>query len=63
MVTSYRAVNNPIKSLAQKKELTLYDWKLISQGENYKVCEEFDLGIVVSFGHLIPERFINSFSR
>lgn len=56
VVTSFRVPANPVRCFAEKEKLPLHSWPL-------KVDEvaEHDLGVVVSFGHLIPERIINSF--
>lgn len=59
VVTSFRANKNPIKKYAQDENLKLIAWedfKGLPHQEN-----EYDVGLVVSFGHLIPEVIINSF--
>lgn len=63
VVTSFKATNNPIKEFAEKTRLPTHDWKEFSKDGNYQLCKEFDIGLVVSFGHLIPENIINSFDR
>lgn len=55
VVTSFRAPANPIKCFAEKEKLPLYSWPL-----NDEVVPNHDLGVVVSFGHLIPEKIIKS---
>lgn len=47
---------NPIRKFAERENLKIYDWP-------YKVPDkhEYDLGVVVSFGHLIPENIIKLF--
>ena len=59
VVTSFKANKNPIKKYAEDEKLKLIAW------EDFKGLEhqnnENDLGLVVSFGHLIPEAIINSF--
>uniref|UniRef100_A0A336MQT9 Methionyl-tRNA formyltransferase, mitochondrial n=1 Tax=Culicoides sonorensis TaxID=179676 RepID=A0A336MQT9_CULSO len=57
VVTSFRAMSNPIKDYAQKENLKLFDFKSIKSKESL----DYDLGLVVSFGHLIPEQIINEF--
>lgn len=51
-----------MKDFAEKNSIKLYDWVDLS-GDDCQLCKEFDLGLVVSFGHLIPERIINSFKE
>ncbi|CRK91987.1 CLUMA_CG005567, isoform A [Clunio marinus] len=62
VVTSYKARNNPIKSYADKNCMKVYDWTSFLKEES-DICKDFDLGIVVSFGHLIPENIIESFKH
>ncbi|XP_055363265.1 methionyl-tRNA formyltransferase, mitochondrial isoform X2 [Betta splendens] len=47
--------NMPVKTFAQKNHLPCHSWPL------EVVPGEFDVGVVVSFGCLIPERLINKF--
>lgn len=61
VVTSFKAKNNPVKAFAEKNGIKVYDWPALLEGENFTLCRQFDLGLVVSFGHLIPEEIINSF--
>lgn len=61
VVTSLKAVSNPVKKFSQKNGITVHDWNIIKKDENLPNLREFDLGIVVSFGHLIPEAVIDSF--
>lgn len=63
VVTSFKARNNPIKAFAAKNQIKIYDWADLLLNENRHICREFDLGLVVSFGHLIPEAIINSFKK
>lgn len=60
MVTSFKAKNNPIKQYAECNQLNVNDWPDVKI--NPQLCRQFDLGLVVSFGHMIPEGIINSFS-
>lgn len=58
MVTSFKSRANPIKKYALENQLECYDWlthRFESKQTNY------DLGAVVSFGHLIPENIIGMF--
>lgn len=63
VVTSFKARNNPVKAYAASNQLKIHDWAVLSKSENRHICREFDLGLVVSFGHLIPEEIINSFTK
>ncbi|KAL5288911.1 MTFMT family protein [Megaselia abdita] len=56
VVTSFKSPANPVKCYAEKESLTLHSWPL-KDTEVY----QHDLGVVVSFGHLIPEKIISSF--
>lgn len=58
VVTSFKAKANPIKQFAERNSIECYDWQsFVSNGTKIK----YDLGVVVSFGHLIPEHVINLF--
>lgn len=58
MITSFKAKGNPVKQYAEQNSIECRDWpSLISDGAKIK----YDLGVVVSFGHLIPESIINMF--
>lgn len=59
VVTSFKATKNPLKRFATGENLRLHDWPLAARPE--VVGQNFDLGVVVSFGHLIPEALISSF--
>uniref|UniRef100_A0A1Q3F175 Methionyl-tRNA formyltransferase, mitochondrial n=1 Tax=Culex tarsalis TaxID=7177 RepID=A0A1Q3F175_CULTA len=59
VVTSFKATKNPLKRFAAVENLRLHDWPLQKTGT--EVNRNFDLGVVVSFGHLIPEALISSF--
>ena len=41
-----------------KHKINLHTWP-----PDLKLCQEFDLGIVSSFGRMIPARIINAFPR
>jgi methionyl-tRNA formyltransferase len=60
VITSFKAKNNPVKKFADNNKIECHDWLHLLK-ENRSMCKEFDLGLVVSFGHLIPEDIINSF--
>jgi len=63
VVTSFKAKINPTKAFAENHAIKVHDWAVLSKDENFHLCREFDLGLVVSFGHLIPEDIINSFKN
>lgn len=46
---------NPVRNFATKNALFVHNWPLNI------IKKDFDVGLVVSFGHLIPEDIINSF--
>jgi methionyl-tRNA formyltransferase len=60
-VTSFKSKKNPVKDFASDQKLPVHDWDNVKQ--NREFCCDFDIGLVVSFGHLIPENMINSFSQ
>ncbi|XP_037027529.1 methionyl-tRNA formyltransferase, mitochondrial [Bradysia coprophila] len=55
VVTSFKNSSNPVKKLACAENLDCFDWPISSD-----VCKKYDLGVVVSFGHLIPASIISS---
>ncbi|XP_076656275.1 methionyl-tRNA formyltransferase, mitochondrial isoform X2 [Halictus rubicundus] len=55
VVTLKTAKENAVINIAKEKELTIHYWPLD------KAIYNFHIGIVVSFGHLIPSKIINSF--
>lgn len=57
VVTSFKAKRNPLRLYSESERLPLHDWPL----RRPAVGEDFDLGVVVSFGHLIPELLISTF--
>uniref|UniRef100_A0A182K6H2 Methionyl-tRNA formyltransferase, mitochondrial n=1 Tax=Anopheles christyi TaxID=43041 RepID=A0A182K6H2_9DIPT len=59
VVTSFKAAKNPVKQYSRTAGITMHDWTSCRPS----TARTFDLGVVVSFGHLIPETFINSFDR
>lgn len=58
VITSFKAKGNPIRSYAKRNNIDCYDW-ISFQTDGAK--HSYDLGIVVSFGHLIPEHIIKMF--
>ncbi|EDV93941.1 methionyl-tRNA formyltransferase, mitochondrial [Drosophila grimshawi] len=58
VVTSFKSPANCVRSYADKHKLPLYRWPITAEQ-----CTPFELGIVVSFGHLIPLHIINALPR
>jgi len=56
VVTSFKSPANCVRTYAEKEKLPLQKWPI-----DPSVCPQFDLGVVVSFGHLIPASIINGF--
>lgn len=57
-MTSFKAYGNPIKKFANQNSLKCFGWPIT----DFDVKENhYDLGVVVSFGHLIPESIIKAF--
>ncbi|XP_012232252.1 methionyl-tRNA formyltransferase, mitochondrial isoform X2 [Linepithema humile] len=55
VVSAYKGKKNAVIEYAEKKEIKVIRWPLESN------LQGFHIGIVVSFGHLIPLNIINSF--
>lgn len=59
-MTSFKAKGNPIKKYTeQNRQLDCCDWHSFLSDSTTKI--KYDLGVVVSFGHLIPAYIINLF--
>lgn len=58
MVTTIKGKPNPVKRFTERNSLRCFDWPV--RADVIKNAK-YDLGIVVSFGHLIPEDVINAF--
>ncbi|KAH8417320.1 hypothetical protein KR222_008757 [Zaprionus bogoriensis] len=56
VVTSFKSPANCIRSYAEAQKLPLHRWPISADH-----CMPYDLGVVVSFGHLIPLHIINAF--
>ncbi|XP_055851369.1 methionyl-tRNA formyltransferase, mitochondrial [Episyrphus balteatus] len=56
VVTSFKSPSNCIKCYAEANNLQTYKWPIEPD-----TCKQYDLGIVVSFGHLIPSNLIKAF--
>lgn len=58
VITSFKHQRNPIVRYSDEHSLSCIDWKAL----NVDACrEEYDVGVVVSFGQLIPAKLINVF--
>lgn len=55
VVTSFKVQKNPVHNFAIQQKLTAHDWP-VTVSNNI-----FHVGVVVSFGRLIPESIINNF--
>ncbi|XP_075145298.1 methionyl-tRNA formyltransferase, mitochondrial isoform X2 [Haematobia irritans] len=56
VVSSFKSPANCVRLYAEQQKLPLYKWPV-----SVEQCRTYDLGVVVSFGHLIPTNIINSF--
>ncbi|KAH8272637.1 hypothetical protein KR044_002499, partial [Drosophila immigrans] len=56
VVTSFKSPANCVRKYCEKENLPLYRWPITPQ-----LCASHGLGVVVSFGHLIPLQIINAF--
>lgn len=56
-VTPHTRNSNVVKKFSEANGLTCYKWPVSPNVIRWK----YDLGIVVSFGHLIPEEIIDAF--
>ncbi|XP_070503323.1 methionyl-tRNA formyltransferase, mitochondrial [Chironomus tepperi] len=61
VVTSLKSIKNPVKQYALENQLKVHNWEDVKK--DHRICHSFDFGLVVSFGHLIPEYVINSFKN
>lgn len=58
-MTTFKGSNkNPVLKYAKNNHFKCMDWAIF-KNENNSI--KYDLGVVVSFGHLIPENLINQF--
>ncbi|XP_073820420.1 methionyl-tRNA formyltransferase, mitochondrial [Musca autumnalis] len=56
VVTSFKSPANCVRVYAEQQKLPLHKWPITPEH-----CQPFDLGVVVSFGHLIPTHIIEAF--
>lgn len=61
VVTSFKSRNNPVKKYANDHEIAVHSWEEVRN--DHRICGKFDFGLVVSFGHMIPESMIKSFKK
>ncbi|KAI5753197.1 hypothetical protein M8J77_024525 [Diaphorina citri] len=57
VVSSKEGKHSPVIQFAQDEKLTLYRWPM----DPDLIKDNYDIGMVVSFGHLIPSKIINAF--
>lgn len=57
VVTTSRGNNKDVRSFAKEEKLDIYDWPVTTT----QLDEKYDIGVVVSFGKLIPETIIKCF--
>lgn len=57
VVTTSKGNGVNVRSFAKEEKLDLYDWPI----DKTKLDGKYDIGVVVSFGRLIPEEIINCF--
>lgn len=60
-MTSFKTKKNLVKAFAQLNNIKIHNYEELKH--NPEICGMFDLGVVVSFGHLIPEVIINQFKK
>lgn len=58
VVTSFKSPANCVRSYAEAQKLSIYRWPI-----SVEQCADFELGVVVSFGHMIPLHIINALPR
>lgn len=61
VVTSFKSRHNPVRKYATENKIILHNWEDVKKDS--RICCNFDFGLVVSFGHLIPENMIESFKN
>lgn len=57
VVTTSKGNGMNVRSFAKEEKLDIYDWPVDKKTLELK----YDIGVVVSFGRLIPEEIINCF--
>lgn len=66
VVTSFKGTDNAVRKYIKATGLPTHHWPLEQTddgggGGGVALCRQFDVGVVVSFGHLIPEPLIDAF--
>jgi methionyl-tRNA formyltransferase len=61
IVTSFKTKKNLVKAFGESNNIKVHNYEELKH--NPEICGKFDLGVVVSFGHLIPEEIINQFKK
>ncbi|XP_013118630.2 methionyl-tRNA formyltransferase, mitochondrial [Stomoxys calcitrans] len=56
VVSSFKSPANCVRLYAERQNIPLYKWPLTTDQ-----CKPYDLGVVVSFGHMIPTKIIQAF--
>lgn len=57
VVTTSKGNGDDVRSFANEEKLIIYDWPITMT----QLSGKYDIGVVVSFGRLIPERIIKCF--
>lgn len=57
VVTTSKGNGNDVRSFAKEDKLDIYDWPVTTT----QLDGKYDIGVVVSFGRLIPEAIIRCF--
>lgn len=58
-VTTCKGTANAVRKYIKTTGIPEHSWPLC--GDPAALCSRFDVGVVVSFGHLIPEPIIEAF--
>lgn len=57
VVTTSKGNGNDVRNFAKEDKLDIYDWPVTTT----QLDGKYDIGVVVSFGRLIPEEIIQCF--
>lgn len=57
-VTSFKGTDNAVRKFIKTTDFPTHSWPL---SDPVELCKRFDVGVVVSFGYLIPEEIIEAF--
>lgn len=62
--SSSSSAENQVYDMCRKENINFKLWSNISSNQEYlKLFKRFDIGVVASFGHLIPSNLINLFPQ